>query len=467
MSASSGVIENEFVKEFLINHAKFGVLISELLTIEFWKEHIFSQMSGIQPDPQQSPFEPKTSFPLYLVLMHEATLVNLLESALFHEDAMTAAEDGALDLEDYCYRKLTTLLNALTTDGSTSSTSSSGAPSPAHPFTDVALVTGGLLVTTTPVDSSLSGGSRAETTFGTSATIRSDGLGPNMLELVHQHYRIDYELSLKCISLYQYIIDHLSHLSLSVTDRALRTHEAPLLFVQLLELAPWIRRSPDGSRTWRYTSNRWVLKRADTAGDEAESEEDLKLNKFEAQCWLALYNMLLTEPACRKYEVNSFKKQVLLRLRPRLDDRVLDQMPALIELKRYLEQLALTDPPAPHADLLIEQLPETRARLEREYPHARCRTIARRQCAAQFALDEHSDAVRAQAERWLRTFDLDALALDAVEAPRCAQCGKPGASKRCSRCQTEAYCGRECQVKHWKKHKAACDLAFQAKQSNP
>ena len=45
----------------------------------------------------------------------------------------------------------------------------------------------------------------------------------------------------------------------------------------------------------------------------------------------------------------------------------------------------------------------------------------------------------------------------------CASCGAPGDSipggvklKPCSVCKTAKYCGRECQVEHWKKHKPGC-----------
>jgi hypothetical protein len=43
-----------------------------------------------------------------------------------------------------------------------------------------------------------------------------------------------------------------------------------------------------------------------------------------------------------------------------------------------------------------------------------------------------------------------------VEDPKCALCGA-AATKRCSRCRAEWYCGRECQVKHWKQHKTLCE----------
>ncbi len=49
-----------------------------------------------------------------------------------------------------------------------------------------------------------------------------------------------------------------------------------------------------------------------------------------------------------------------------------------------------------------------------------------------------------------------------IEEPaKCAECGEP-APKKCSRCQSEWYCRRECQVKHWSKHKKACDMIHEA-----
>lgn len=39
----------------------------------------------------------------------------------------------------------------------------------------------------------------------------------------------------------------------------------------------------------------------------------------------------------------------------------------------------------------------------------------------------------------------------------CARCGGTGEGlKRCARCLTIAYCGRECQTAHWSEHKPFC-----------
>ena len=55
----------------------------------------------------------------------------------------------------------------------------------------------------------------------------------------------------------------------------------------------------------------------------------------------------------------------------------------------------------------------------------------------------------------------DLVTLPRLEDPACAVCGKDSGI-RCSRCKQEYYCGRDCQVKHWKEHKKFCDLCTSA-----
>lgn len=47
-------------------------------------------------------------------------------------------------------------------------------------------------------------------------------------------------------------------------------------------------------------------------------------------------------------------------------------------------------------------------------------------------------------------------------AERCSFCGGAGATKRCSGCRAVAYCGRDCQKRHWCHggHREGCSLEF-------
>ena len=46
--------------------------------------------------------------------------------------------------------------------------------------------------------------------------------------------------------------------------------------------------------------------------------------------------------------------------------------------------------------------------------------------------------------------------------PKCAVCGDT-ATQRCSKCKSVWYCTRECQLSHWKEHKALCKIASEAR----
>jgi len=100
LSASSH--ETEYVKDALITLEKMPLLVHELITSELWREKIFKQ-NFVRVN-----FEPKNTFIVYLILYHEATVVNLLETVLYHPDGCQALGDTIYDLIDYCYRMMST-----------------------------------------------------------------------------------------------------------------------------------------------------------------------------------------------------------------------------------------------------------------------------------------------------------------------------------------------------------------------
>ena len=88
-------------------------------------------------------------------------------------------------------------------------------------------------------------------------------------------------------------------------------------------------------------------------------------------------------------------------------------------------------------------------------------------------LGDHAEEMAEEVTRLFKAFDSEAaqtLLLDNSsstsqgdndkkkkdEEKRCAVCQKPNSRQRCSRCHNERYCGRECQVNHWPKHKKKC-----------
>ena len=55
-----------------------------------------------------------------------------------------------------------------------------------------------------------------------------------------------------------------------------------------------------------------------------QNHERGKLTKIEAQVWLTIYNMFMSNDSSRKYEITTFRKQNLLRLRKFMSEVLLD-----------------------------------------------------------------------------------------------------------------------------------------------
>lgn len=358
--------------------------------MEMWKQRVFPVLCRLED------FKPQNTFPIYMVVHHEASIINLLETVFFHKEVCESADDMVLDLVDYCHRKLILLV----------ARKGGGDLSEEERFQD-----------STP-----------------------------MQELQKQAEMMEFEISLKALSVLRYITDCVDSLSLSTLNRMLTTHNLPCLLVELLEHSPWSRW--EGGKLQHFESGRWQT---------VAPSEHQKLNKLDGQVWIALYNLLLSPEARTRYCLTNFAKGQLLKLQAFLTDTLLDQLPNLADLKGFLAHLALVETQPPKKDLVLEQIPEIWDRLERENK-GKWQAIAKHQLQHVFSLSEKD--LRQQAQRWAETYRLDVLEAVAPERPRCAYCSAE-ASKRCSRCQKVWYCCRECQVKHWEKHGKTCVLAAQ------
>ncbi len=83
------------------------------------------------------------------------------------------------------------------------------------------------------------------------------------------------------------------------------------------------------------------------------------------------------------------------------------------------------------------------------------KTIAKNH--AKLLLEPTTSQLKAASKLWTTGSHLDVMEELMGGPPKCGRCGQE-ASKRCSRCRNEWYCGRECQVKDWTNHKPVCDI---------
>uniref|UniRef100_A0A8C6SWE3 Zinc finger MYND domain-containing protein 10 n=1 Tax=Neogobius melanostomus TaxID=47308 RepID=A0A8C6SWE3_9GOBI len=385
--SATTAVHDEFVKEVLVSHGKVAVLVHEMILIEVWKHKIFPILCQLQD------FKPQNTFQLYMVMHHEATIINLLETIMFHKDSYEAADDSALDLLDYCHRKLTLLVSKVTREGDT----------------------------------------MHDQIIETIITIIF-----SCQELQNHNTALEFGISLKALSVLRYITDHTD--SISVINHMLCTHNIPCVLVQLISSHPWSRFKAE-----KYISDKW---------QEIPVEDQLKMTKVEGQVWIALYNLLLSENCQQKYEFNNYNKNQLLKLRGFLTEVLIDQLPALGHLQRFLSHLAVTDPAPPRKGLILEQIPVMWNHIVTQNK-GKFKAIAKYQVKETFSPSDNE--LRKQAERLAQTYNLDVMESLLPDKPKCGSCGRE-ATKRCSRCQGEWYCNRECQVKHWSKHKkTSCD----------
>ena len=116
------------------------------------------------------------------------------------------------------------------------------------------------------------------------------------------------------ISIIRYISDHIKHLQLAVLNRLIIDNDIFCLLVPLIELKPWFRNNHKGDREV-FENSKWVL---------LDKSDYSKLSKVEAQVWITIYNLFMDNECRKKYEINDFRKNNLLRLRKYMNELLLD-----------------------------------------------------------------------------------------------------------------------------------------------
>ncbi|KAB1264704.1 Zinc finger MYND domain-containing protein 10 [Camelus dromedarius] len=78
--------QGEPIQELLVTHGKIPTLVEELIAVEMWKQKVFPVLCRLED------FKPQNTFPIYMVIHHEASIINLLETVFFHKELQKQAE---------------------------------------------------------------------------------------------------------------------------------------------------------------------------------------------------------------------------------------------------------------------------------------------------------------------------------------------------------------------------------------
>ena len=338
---------DERVVEAIVLYDKVSVLVETLVVVEVWREYVLPELlkqdyflgrkdtgststSTTNADSCNSNVVLRIAFTLHV----EATIVGLLNLVLYKykcsQESVGVSCDHVIALVDYCARRMTSL--AVPMEGN-----------------DM------LQRQQTALEEKLA-----------AAVVKKSFEPSSYLEDIRNCcLDTEFKVAVAATSLARYLCEHVEELPVSVQSRILDTHDYLMLIISLINEPPWTQyyqttvSSNDASseeqiekqvRIWqKYIDNEWK---------KVPNSELLNITKCEAQCWFIVY-FLSCSNACRKsYGLNTYRKDQLLRLRRYLNDVTTDQLPVLIEVMRYLDELALMNVPESatgHGSILMMQ----------------------------------------------------------------------------------------------------------------
>ena len=161
-------------------------------------------------------------------------------------------------------------------------------------------------------------------------------------EIVDLLFDTEFKTAVATTSLARYLCEHIEFLALGAQTRILDTHDFLVMMVPLIEEPPWTRRrkvSKQNNIVWeKLMGDNYEWK-------EVPPSDLLQITKCEAQCWLAIFHLICNDTCRKRYYLNVFRKEQLLRLRKYLNDVMLDQLPVLADVMRYMDELSFMNVP--------------------------------------------------------------------------------------------------------------------------
>ena len=153
-------------------------------------------------------------------------------------------------------------------------------------------------------------------------------------------------LGAKAVAVLHLLAGCRKHLPLCATTRLMSTHDVPQLLATLIDMLPWKTHHKDVA--YVFEDSEWQERTAKAP----------PLSRIECQIWTTLQTLLFDSECINMYEINSVRRNVLLKLRGYLNEAVLSQVPSLEHIAQWLATLAITAPQQAHPPPLITTLPQ-------------------------------------------------------------------------------------------------------------
>jgi hypothetical protein len=178
----------------------------------------------------------------------------------------------------------------------------------------------------------------------------------------------EFKTAVVATSMARHLCEHIDILPISAQTRILDTHDYLQMMVPLIDEPPWTRRrrvsNSQEEIVWEklFDNHEWR---------KVSPNELLQITKCEAQCWIAVFHLTCSSVCRQRYALNVYRKEHLLRLRKYLNEVMVEQLPVLTDVMRYMDELTLMDVPevstGQGSTLLMQQVDKLRDNILRNH----------------------------------------------------------------------------------------------------
>lgn len=278
---------DDVVLSSLVSHEdKLSIIVHELLVAETMRNRVYSQ---VLPELAASPAG------IYIYVQYECVIVNLLECLMYHEEAVEALGDVILDLIDYCWRTVT-----------------------------VEFLSG----------SSSAAGSLHQQQFDPAVNNNAKKLAEMSAEqrVSLQVRDVLVRRALSCISILWFIVDRMATaLPLAAINSILNKHDLLVGFGALIEAHPWtVASKSEPGKFYKFKAGEFT---------ETAVSEMPHVCSTEAHAWFVVHYLLCDRECRKRYQYNRYRKEQITRLKRFVNEVLVDQIPALVDVQRALEEM--------------------------------------------------------------------------------------------------------------------------------